>query len=91
MSIDINGKQVIAMINSDTTETFISSCLIEKFGLMTQKKQNNYELSVVDGSQLETRVDKETTPLLIAIQQHHETLTFDVVSMISHDIILDMS
>ena len=79
------------MIDSDATETFIFSCLVEKFELMTQKKQNNYELSVIDRSQLETRVDKETTFLLIAIQQHHETLTFDVVLMISHDIILDMS
>ena len=89
--IDINGKQIIVMINSGTTRTFISSHLVEKFGLMTWKKQDDYELSVVDRSQLETRVDKETTPLLIVIQQHHETLTFNVVPMASHDIILDMS
>ena len=79
------------MIDSDTTETFIFSYLIEKFELMTWKKQNDYELSVINKSQLETRINKETTPLSVAIQQHHETLTFDVVFMINHDIILDMS
>ena len=78
------------MIDSDTTETFIFSCLIEKFELMTQKKQNNYELFMINRSQLETRIDKETTFLSVVIQQHHKTLTFDVVSIISHDIILDM-
>ena len=79
------------MINSDTTETFISSHLVEKFEIMTQKKQNNYELFMINESQLEIRVDKETTPLSVMIQQHHETLTFNVVTMISHNIVLDMS
>ena len=90
-SININEKQIIVMIDSDTTETFIFSCLVEKFELTTQKKQNDYELSVINKSQLETRIDKETTSLSVAIQQHHKTLTFDVVLMINHDIILDMS
>ena len=78
------------MIDSDTTETFIFSCLVEKFELMTQKKQNNYKLFMINRSQLETRIDKETTFLSVVIQQHHKTLTFDVVFIISHDIILDM-
>ena len=90
-SININGKWIIMMINSDATETFIFSHLVKKFELTTWKKQNNYELSVINRSQLETRIDKETTFLSVVIQQHHETLTFDVVFMISHDIILNMS
>ena len=90
-SININEKQVIVMINSDTTETFIFSCLVEKFELMIWKKQNNYKLSVINESQFKTRINKETTPLLIVIQQHHKTFIFDVVFMTDHDIILDMS
>ena len=86
----INGRRTVAMIDSGATGTFISSRLVEKFGITTRKKQDDYELSVVDGSQLETRVDKETEPLPVAIQQHHEELTFDVVPMASHDIILGM-
>ena len=78
------------MIDSDATETFIFSWLVKKFEIMTWKKQNDYELSVINRSQLETKVDKETTFLSVMIQQHHKTLTFDVVSMINHDIILDM-
>jgi len=48
---------------------------------------------IVDGNPLpdkNERVNKETKPLSIAIQQHHEELTFDIVGMITHDIVLEM-
>ena len=44
---------------------------------------------MIDGSQLD-RVNKETQLLLIAIQQHHETIIFDIVTMAGHDVVLDM-
>jgi len=48
---------------------------------------------IVDGNPLPNeneRVDKETKPLSIAIQRHHEKLTFDIVEMAIHDIVLGM-
>jgi hypothetical protein len=36
------------------------------------------------------RVNKETKPLPIAIQQHYEKLIFDIVGIITHDIVLGM-
>jgi hypothetical protein len=51
-------------------------------GLAIQKKKAPYELIVIDGSPLPTkdgRVDRETMPLLVAIQKHHKELTFDII------------
>jgi len=49
---------------------------------------------IVDGNPLldgNERVNKETKPLSIAIQQHHEKLIFDIVRIITHNIVLKMS
>jgi hypothetical protein len=37
------------------------------------------------------KVNKETKSLLIAIQQNHEKLIFDIVKIATHDIVLRMS
>jgi len=36
-------------------------------------------------------MNKETKLLSITIQQHHEKLIFNIVKIITHDIILEMS
>ena len=87
--ISINGVRTVAIVDSGASGIFISAKLVEKSGLTTRKKADSYELSVVDGSQLD-RVDKETQPLPVAIQQHHETITFDIVTMAGHDVVLGM-
>ena len=44
---------------------------------------------MVDGSDLSSgNVNRETIPLDVAIQQHHEEITFDVIRMANHYIIL---
>ena len=64
--------------------------LIKKSELTTQKKTDDYELSMINESQLD-RVDKKTQFLSVAIQQHYKTIIFDIVTMVSHDVVLDMS
>ena len=44
---------------------------------------------MINKSQLD-RIDKETQLLLIAIQQHHKTITFDIVIIIDHNVVLNM-
>ena len=81
------------MVDSDATENFMSQKLISRKGLATQRKKDAYDLTVIDGSPLPSedgRVDTETIPLPIAIQHHHEELTFDIVRMATHDIVLGM-
>ena len=57
--------------------------------IATCKKNDGYELIVVDGLRLPD-VDSETILLLLAIQRHYEEITLDVLNTASHDIVLGM-
>jgi predicted ribosome-associated RNA-binding protein Tma20 len=70
------------MIDSGATGNFLSHKFTSSNDLAIQKKKAPYELIVIDGSPLSTkdgRVDRETIPLLVAIQKHYKELTFDIV------------
>jgi len=91
--VRINGRRFIAMVDSGATGNFMARALVKKEGYPTQKKPNAYNLIIVDGNPLldrNERVNKETKPLSVAIQQHHEELIFDIVGMVTHDIVLRM-
>ncbi len=71
----------------------MARALVEKKEYSTQKKPDAYNLIIVDGNPLSDgneRVNRETKPLPIAIQQHHEELTFDIARITTHDIVLEM-
>jgi hypothetical protein len=92
-SVKVNGRRLIAMVDSGATGNFMARALVEREGYSTQKKPDAYNLVIVDGNSLldkNERVDKETKPLSIAIQQHHEELTFDIVGIATHNIVLEM-
>lgn len=91
----IEGRSTTVMIDSGATGNFISDVFAEWEGFPVRKKGKNstYDLVVIDGSPLPTgngRVDEETHPLLVAFQQHSEEITFDVVGMAGHDVVLGM-
>lgn len=88
--VKINGHGAKAMIDSGATGNFISWKYARWKRLPTQKKKDQYDLQMADGSTLSSRVDEETISLPLAIQRHHEELTFDVVGMATHDVILGM-
>ena len=82
------------MINSDTTEIFMFKKLTDSKEFTIQKKNDSYDLIIVDENSLSDeneRVIEETRSLLIAIQHHHEKITFDIIQMITHNIVLEMS
>jgi hypothetical protein len=81
------------MIDSGATGNFLSHKFTSSNDLAIQKKKAPYELIVIDGSPLSTkdgRVDRETMPLPVAIQKHHKKLTFDIIQMATHNVILGM-
>ena len=91
--IKINDCRLIAIIDFDTISNFMAKALVEKEGYSTRKKPNAYNLITVDGNSLPNkneRVNRETKSLSIAIQQHHEKLIFNIVEMITYDIVLKM-
>jgi hypothetical protein len=69
-SIKINGRRLIAMIDSDAIDNFMIRALIKRKEYLTQKKPDAYNLIIVDGNPLlneNEKVNKETKSLLIAI------------------------
>jgi hypothetical protein len=92
-SVKVNGRRFIAMVDFGATGNFMIRALVKKEGYPTQKKPDVYNLVIVDENSLlnkNERVNKETKSLSIAIQQHHEKLIFDIVGMVTHDIVLEM-
>ena len=81
------------MIDSDATEIFMFKKLTDSKEFAIQKKNDPYDLIVVDRNPLSDkneRVIEETKPLSVAIQCHHEEIIFDIVWMVMHDIVLEM-
>ena len=93
-SINVNEHRFTAMIDSSATKNFMSQNLIERKYLFTRKKDDSYDLIIIDENSLfseNERVNTKTKSLSIAIQRHHEKLIFDIVRMITHDVVLKMS
>ena len=87
--VKINGQGTIAMIDSGATGNFMSDVLARVRKVPTVDKREPYQLQMADGSNLSSGdVNRETIPLDVAYQRHHEEITFDVVRMANHHIIL---
>ena len=56
----------------------------------TRKLEKSYLIQVVSGDELDTKITKKITFMIMIIQNHQEALIFDIVEMIIHNIILEM-
>ena len=94
-SIRIDDFRKTIMMNSNATENFISSRLITTLKCATQKKNESYQLQIINDNSLSRKNNKEvireTKSLSIIIQRYHEKLIFDIVKMITYDVVLRMS
>jgi len=89
--VRVDGQRTMAMIDSGASGNFISEALVRSVGLPTRRKKLPYDLQMADGLKLSTgSIDEETASLPFAIQRHHEEMSFDVVGMATHHIILGM-
>ena len=92
-SINVNEHRLITMIDSSATKNFMFQKLISKKEFATQRKKNAYDLIVIDESSLFNENEKVNTKIIslsIVIQHHHDKLIFDIMRMITHDIVLNM-
>jgi len=93
ISVKINGRRFIAIVDSDATDNFMSRSLVEREGYSTQRKSDAYNLIIVDRNPLSDknrRVNKETKLLSIAIQQHYKKLIFNIVRITTYNIVLEI-
>ena len=63
---------------------------MDREGFSTRKLEKSYLIQVVSGDELDTKITKKTTLMIMTIQNHQEALIFDIVEMITHNIILEM-
>ena len=93
IKVQLSGVTTIAMINSGVTRNFMSTKFAWKNQILVVKKDDSYQLTVVDGiplSQDEEMVKTETPPLRCQIQGRDlRQAVFDLVS-IPQDVILGM-
>ena len=81
------------MINFDATRNFVSSFLVNRKDLLTQKKKDAYNLMTINENSLkgnDEMIIEEIILLTMTFQQHHEEFTLNIVRMINHDIVLKM-
>ena len=57
---------------------------------VTKKLFQFIKLQLIDETKL-NQISKETNSLMMTIQRHHEKISFEIVQMITHDIVLQMS
>ncbi len=72
----------------------MARALVNRKKYSIQEKSDVYNLIIVDRNLLSDgnrRVDEKTKLLPIAIQQHYKKLIFDIVEIVTHDIVLEIS
>ena len=85
--------RLTTMINFDATRNFVSSSLVNRKNLFTQKKKDVYNLMIINENSLKNNdemIIEEIIFLTMTFQQHHEEFTLNIVRMINHDIVLGM-
>ena len=90
IQIRIQRQIYETLIDSSATENFMSQALMNREEFNTRKFEKNYLIQVVSGDELDTKVTEKITLMIMTIQNHQEALTFDIVGMITHNIILEM-
>ena len=91
IKVQLSGVIAIAMINSGVTGNFMSTEFAKKNWILEVKKNDSYQLTVVDGTSLsqdERMVKTETPPLRCQIQKKDlGQVVFDLVSIPQGDIL----
>ena len=79
------------MINSNTTKNFIIKRYTEEKKYLIQNKKQSYGLVNLNGTSLGNnsgQINTKTIPLLMTFQKYYKKLIFNIINMISHDIVL---
>lgn len=84
------------IINLRVTGNFMLKVYVSRNELSTYLKREGegYKLTVIDENLLnskDSRVNREIILSSVIIQHYHEKLTFNIMSMINHSIVLNMS
>ena len=83
----MDGETALALIDLGADENYISGLYVRRRKIDTRSKDDQYYVAVTNGLG-SIVVDKETVPLSLAFQRHHEIITFNVIDEATHNIVL---
>ena len=81
------------MIDSSATKNFMSQNFIERINFFIRRKNDTYDLMIIDENSLSSKNERMNTKIIslsLVIRQHHEKFIFDIMRMITHDVVLKM-
>ena len=91
IDIEINKERTRVMINSSVTKNFMTTQYAKYRKLLMRKKTVSYSLTTIDKSALnEEKIDEEVEVQLL-IDELRKKITFDIMKMINHSVILEFS
>uniref|UniRef100_A0A8H7K2I8 RNA-directed DNA polymerase n=1 Tax=Bionectria ochroleuca TaxID=29856 RepID=A0A8H7K2I8_BIOOC len=91
--IEIEGNRLTAFVDCGAQENYISPAVINRLRLPWRKKKETYAVANVEGSKFEYNngiVDSETDHLTTKIQGKKFDVTYDLVPLGGHDVILGL-
>jgi hypothetical protein len=78
--------QVLALVDSDATSSFIDQTFVVQQNILVIKKSTPVPVEVIDG----ITIAHETTPLELCIGKHTEKIVLNIISTPHHPIILGL-
>ena len=87
--IMINGSRHSAMIDSEFKNNYVSTVLMRRKRFFIRSKDKDAFETFAIGEEFVNKMNQETISISVAIQQHHEELTFDLIEMIIHEVVLE--
>src|SRR3569833_3607543 len=91
LEVAMRDRTYHALLDSGAQGNFIAPWMVNDLELPWKQKEQPYSLDTVEGSAIrydEGMVQRETAHLPIAVQNHHETLRFDITDIGDHPMIL---
>ena len=90
INISINKKRSRTIINSSASRNFLATRYANYRNLSIRRKNIVYSLASMNGSAINIEWIKNKITIHLSIQRYHENVIFDVIKLISYDIILDI-
>ena len=93
ISARIDGHLIPVIVDCAAEGNFMSPSPIDRFGISVKKKDQAYNLIAIDRNPLfeqDGRVTRETLTLSMLIERHYKEISFDILAMARHDVVLGL-
>ena len=90
LMIKFDERIIKAFVNSKTTLNFISQFIVNKYQFKIIKLRQLQHLLMINEDKLKISITKKIISLFMTIQRHYEEITFEIVQMTIHDLVLSM-